>query len=87
MASAISCSAKIAENGTKHMGHVESKIISDGDFANDGGDVPSSPAAVSSCSVMDGSSDISFFRASLEGIGWERVSLRVYQTRGVWVRR
>jgi hypothetical protein len=30
------------------------------------GDVPSSPASVSSCSVMEGRSDISFFKASLE---------------------
>ena len=67
IAAAISCSAKIAENDTKHIGHGESnrRVDTEGLFQTLWGDVPSSPAAVRSCSVMEGSSDISFFRASL----------------------
>ena len=35
MAAAISCSARIAENGTKHIGHAESMEMVDSKYPED----------------------------------------------------
>ena len=78
MAAAISCSARIAENGTKHIGQAESVGAVNGEYPGNlllcaledksvkVANAPNSPAAASSCSDMEGDSDISFFKTALQ---------------------